>query len=148
MSVFAWLDEHGGGPVTAEVELRLGNGALMTVLAGGPGVRSSPPGPPFSTYEVLVDHEPPRFWNRYTDDVGMLFAFVPRLLVAHHVIRHGGIDEASFRYSRRTEQVFLGLRMSLPATAKALVFNAIAAIPGVTILSPIETGSGVLPEEQ
>lgn len=89
--VFEHLDSAGGPVVVAEAILSLGNGTEMTVRAGGLGDLSSPARPPFSSYEVFLDHDPARFWRRYTDDDQLLYRHVPRMLVTHHVVRHGGI---------------------------------------------------------
>ena len=92
LRIFKHLDVHGSERETAEAQLGLVNGQNMSIAAGGHRVNSSPDHPPFLMYEVTLDHDPPRFWSRYTDDVGLLFAHVPRLLISHHIIRHGGID--------------------------------------------------------
>ena len=87
---FQWMDLAGAEGVTAEVEYGLVNGQTMTVAAGG-RTHSSPAAPPFVTYEVGLVHDPPRFWKRFTDDVGLIYACVPRLLISHYVVRSGGI---------------------------------------------------------
>lgn len=89
---FAWMDLHGVNGRTAEVEYRLGSGQLMSMAAGGSGVHCAPERPPYSLYEVLFDADPPRFWRRYTDSAGMVYAHVPRILITHYVVRSGGID--------------------------------------------------------
>lgn len=89
---FAWIDLHGVNGRTAEVEYRLGSGQLMSMAAGGTGVHASPVRPPFTLYEVLFDADPPRFWSRYTDSAGMVYAYVPRVLITHYVVRNGGIE--------------------------------------------------------
>ena len=90
-TVFAYIDEHGGPVVTARAELGLGNGQSMTISAGGGTITSAPPAAPYTHYEVVLDHEPARFWRRFSDDDRLLYANVPRLLVAHHALRHGGV---------------------------------------------------------
>jgi hypothetical protein len=102
LRIFAYLDLHGSQRATSEVQLGLANGQNMSIAAGGRGVKSAPLGAPFLLYEVALDHDPPRFWSKYTDDVGLLYAFVPRLLICHHVIRHGGIDQ--YRYLSPTSK--------------------------------------------
>ena len=94
---FAWIDLHGVGGRTAEVEYRLGTGQLMSMAAGGSGVNSSPARPPFAAYEVLFSEDPPRFWRRYTDEAEMVYACVPRMLLTHYVVRSGGIQWRSER---------------------------------------------------
>jgi hypothetical protein len=96
LRIFAYLDLHGSQRATSEVQLGLANGQNMSVAAGGRGVKSSPLGAPYLMYEVALDHDPPRFWKRFTDDVGLLYAFVPRLLICHHIVRHGGIDQYQY----------------------------------------------------
>lgn len=88
---FSWIDMHGVHGRTAEVEYRLGTGQMMSLAAGGSGVKSSPGSPPFLTYEVIFSEDPPRFWRRYTDSAGMVYANVPRTLLTHYVVRSGGI---------------------------------------------------------
>lgn len=95
-SLFIFLEMEGIDERTASAELVLGNGNIMTVRAGGPGIHSEPSCSPFVDYEVLLDHEPSRFWTRYSaDDVSVLYAHVPWLLLAHHVTRRGGIVQLS-----------------------------------------------------
>lgn len=105
---FAWIDQHGVGGRTAEVEYRLGNGQHMSMAAGGSGVNASPALPPFAAYEVLFDEDPPRFWRRYTDATGMVYANVPRTLLTHYVVRNGGIEWRSERIiePKRIEAAF------------------------------------------
>lgn len=91
LSAFEFIDEQGGPLVVAHVELNLGNGESMTISAGGGLVTASPPAAPFTHYEVVLDHEPARFWRRFTDDDRLLYSNVPQLLIAHHIIRHGGL---------------------------------------------------------
>jgi len=93
---FEWMDLAGVDGVTAEVEYGLISGHMMSVMAGGPGMHSTPDRPPFTAYEVGFSGDTPRFWRRYTDDVGIIYAHVPRLLISHLVVRSGGI-----RYSER-----------------------------------------------
>lgn len=94
--VFDFIDERASTTATASVDIKLTDGALMTVRAGGPGVLSAPGLPPFHAYEVNLDHNSARFWRRYGHQQGIdVYASVPRLLVAHHIIRHGGIDSVA-----------------------------------------------------
>lgn len=88
---FAWIDLNGVEGCTAEVEYRLESGQMMSIAAGGRGAHSSPVAPPFQAYEVLFVEEAPRFWHRYTDSVGMVYAHVPKMLITHYVVRNGGI---------------------------------------------------------
>ena len=92
--VFGYIDRRGGPLMVAEVELGLASGQHMTVRAGGGVVTSSPLDPPFTHYEVWLDHDAPRFWRKYSDAEQLVFAGVPRLLVMHHITRSGGIVSA------------------------------------------------------
>lgn len=132
--VFDYIDLHGVDGKTAEVSLELVSGDFMTVRAGGPGVRSGASAP-FGTYEVLVDHDPPRFWHRYTDSTGMVFAYVPRLLIAHHVSRHGaGIANMDAEVVTRTETAVLNIRLAIPPALEGTVLATLAAVTGVSLL--------------
>lgn len=91
LRIFQYLDLAGGERRTAVAHLALLNNQNMTLSAGGSGVQSSPARPPFQAYEVILDHDPPRFWRRFTEDE-LLYAKVPKLLISHHIIRHGGLD--------------------------------------------------------
>lgn len=91
-AAFDYIDVEGGPLVAAEAELGLGNGQNMTIRAGGGATQASPPLAPFTHYEVILDHDPPRFWHQFAGDKDRLvYALVPRLLIAHHTVRHGGV---------------------------------------------------------
>jgi hypothetical protein len=87
--VFSHIDSRGSPNAVAGAELSLRNGQSMTVQAGG----SQAEEPPFAAYTVMLDHDPPRFWRRFGDDDQLTYLQVPRLLVTHHVIRHGGAQD-------------------------------------------------------
>ena len=92
--VLSYLDECASTTRTAEVEMVLGDGGLMMVRAGGPGTLCSPARPPFQAYEVHLNHGSSRFWSRYAAKGGMdVYSRVPKLLVTHHITRHGGITD-------------------------------------------------------
>lgn len=92
--MFAYLDcADIEGAVRVEVRITLASHKEMTIRAGGPGTYSGPALPPFETYEVLVDHDPPHCWDKYGHGAGALFSHVPRLLVSDHIICCGGISE-------------------------------------------------------
>lgn len=136
VGVLDWVDRAGGAELTAEATLQLNNGALMSVRGGGPTVHAQagiPDG--FDSYEVDLDHEPARFWSRYGgSEDSVLYAYVPRLLLLHHVIRRGGIAyvETSVRRLERIAVVSLSLQM--PYGAQRLVQQALEGIAGVSIL--------------
>lgn len=100
LRAFAWINENGVNGAAATVEFGLGNGGGITFGAGGSGRTSSPSHPPFATYEVMLDGESPRFWRRYTDEIGIQFANVPPLLISHYVIRNGGVVWSDYRATR------------------------------------------------
>ena len=135
--VFNFIDSQGVGGLTAEVALRLTSGAYLTVRGGGPGVLSSPSAGPFTDYEVMVDHDPPRFWSRYSqDELGSLFAHVPALLIAHHITRHGrGIEAADPALTRREVTATLDLHLTLPAGMRESVLAAVSALSGVSVMT-------------
>lgn len=107
-SLFIFLMTEGVDGRTASAELVLGNGNIMTVRAGGPGIHSEPSCSPFMDYEVLLDHETERFWTRYAaDGLGSLYAHVPWVLLAHHIIRRGGIVQMAVETYQRSELWYL-----------------------------------------
>jgi hypothetical protein len=88
---FDWFDEVARDGKTAQAHMMLRKGQALSISAGGPGIHSWPASPPYEGYEVILDHDPPRFWTRYTDAGGVVYANVPKLLITHHVVRHGGL---------------------------------------------------------
>lgn len=143
--MFAHLDIRGRGGLTAVASLDLNNGEVMTVRAGGPGIHSAPRFGPFESFEVLLDHEPARFWTRYSDDIGVLYAEVPRLCVAHHIIRHGGIREMSLETARRTEMEALTVELVLPPYLEGAVLSALAGMEGVQLVGSASHHTTCLP---
>ena len=94
--LFDFIDAKASPESIAEVEIRLGDGGMVTVRAGGPGKLHAPGRRPFTAYEVHIDHDVARFWSKYSQEEGTcVYAQVPRLLLAHHITRHGGIQNAS-----------------------------------------------------
>lgn len=132
---FDFIDGAGVGGATGEVNLRLGNMDMMTVRAGGSGVHSWPAEPCFQQYEVLLDHEPPRFWTRYTDANGLLFTQVPKLLVTHHITRHGGIVEMECERKIRENIGLFRVEMLLPEKGQSAILEAILRVQGVRLTS-------------
>jgi hypothetical protein len=105
--VFSYLDLYGSIRCTAEVVIELANTECLTIRAGGAGTHSLPAGAsgPYTCYEVLLDHEPARFWTKYGhEDSGVLYAEVPRLLITHHIVRRGGIG----RMALETRELLTG----------------------------------------
>lgn len=134
-TMFTYLDAEGVSGRTASAELVLGNSEIMTVRAGGPGVHSGPFCSPFTDYEVLLDHEPARFWTQYTDAVGMVYAHVPRLLLAHHVIRHGGISQMSTWSRPAAARAFVDMHVEVPRECEQMVFAMLGRIKDVHLVS-------------
>lgn len=134
-TMFSKIDDLSRIGLTISAHLLLGNGNQMTVRAGGAGVHSQPGCAPFSAYEVLLDHEPPRFWRRFGDTVGIIYADVPPLLVAHYIIRRGGIQHLDLQKQRRDQTVVMNVAMTVPAAQIQAVWAALRAIKGVELLS-------------
>lgn len=134
--VFDYIDLEGTDGRTAEVSMMLVSGDLMTVRAGGHGIHSLPACAPFETYEVLIDHEAPRFWRKYTDAAGILFAHVPRLLIAHHITRQGGIEwmDAEAVVRKPPASQVLNLRLKMAPEKEHDVLMLLRSLAGVDLL--------------
>lgn len=130
-AAFDFIDGAAVDGGTGVVTIRLGNMDMLTIKGGGPGIHSWPAAAPFQQYEVLMDHEPPRFWTKYSDTNGMLFARVPKLLVAHHVTRHGGIVEMLCDREVRKQMGFWKVEMLLPDEQMEAVLAMVARVKGV-----------------
>lgn len=139
LRLFEHLDQHGIDGAIAAVDMVLANGQQMCVSAGGPGVHCAPDFPPFHAYEVIFDQDPPHFWTRYTDQTGLVYAHVPRLLIAHHITRAGGVREAS-RTVRRAKQGKTDRMLLLSVTGASLARTErmLRQIEGVEIVSVSE----------
>jgi len=133
--MFDCLDAQASSEAVAEAHIKLGNQDLMTVRAGGSGTHCWPSRPPFESYEVLLDHDPARFWSKYTDMAGMVYARVPRLLVTHHITRHGGASEVvcGTRPVRRTGM--LNIKMKVTEQAEPAIWQALSNIEGAQMIS-------------
>lgn len=144
-SMFRFIDESGVNGKTAEAHLVLGNDDVVTVRAGGPGIHSRPaPGGGYEQYEVLTDGVPPRFWSRYGDSAGVLFACVPRLLVSHLITRNGGITD--IHCDVKTRQVFQAVDIRLKAE-KGMAESAVRALHsmvGIELVSTLFSVDGVV----
>ena len=140
--IFDYLDLEGAKGHAAEVSITLATSDFLTVRAGGSGINARPACGPFETYEVLVDHDPPRFWRRYTDSVGALFAHVPRLLIAHHITRSGGIEHMEAGLIERPATTLMNVKIQLPPEREHDVLMAIKAMAGVDFVS-----ARVLPQQ-
>ena len=133
--VLDWVDRSGTNVLTAEATLQLHNGDLMSVRGGGPSVHAQAgQAHHFDSYEVDLDHEPARFWARYSENGSIVYAYVPRLLVLHHVTRRGGVDYAEMAVRRLERTAVVSLSLQMPYDAQRLVRAALEGIPGVSIL--------------
>lgn len=134
--VFDYIDVEGMDGKTAEVSMMLVSGDLMTVRAGGYGIHSRPACGPFETYEVLTDGEPPRFWHRYSEATGVLFAHVPKLLIAHQIARHGGIQwmDAEAVERKPPASQTMSLRLKMPPEKEHDVLMVLRSMIGVDVL--------------
>ena len=112
--IYDYLDSAGTEKRAAQVHVEMGNHQCLTVSAGGSGLRSGPAFAPYSSYEVILDHEPARFWTKYTDSAGMVYAHVPKLLLTHHITRHGGIDSIICELARPKARATMEMRIEVP----------------------------------
>lgn len=135
--MFRFLDEAGVQGKTAVAHLVLGSEEQITVRAGGPGIHSWPVSGPYQQYEVLTSDEAPRFWSKYGDAAGVLYARVPRLLLTHLVTRRGGVRDMQCEVKQREvfNMVDVQLRASNGAGSRAL--SALRAIAGVEVVSTL-----------
>lgn len=149
-AMFDYLDQFGSQSVTATVEVVLRNGLIMTVKAGGPGTGSRPTFAPFEAYEVLTDHEPPRFWSKFSDDGAdwSVYHQVPRLLVAHHITRHGGVaelvvtaDHSDTRAPRPARQVTVTMSLTVDEDYARAVREAVEKVASAHLISSLLTFS-------
>lgn len=98
VNAFQYIDRHTAVDVIAEAEIELASGEALTVRAGGRKATWSRAGDGVTAYEVLIDADPPRFWQRFEDKNGLTYSQVPRLLVTHHITRRGGIAELTLNH--------------------------------------------------
>ena len=134
-TMFSFLDAKGGGNVTASAEIVLRNGQIMTIRAGGPGTHSRPSSPPFEAYEVLLDHDPPRFWRRYNAVGSCLYDQVPGMLVTHHVIRRGGIEQMELSDNKVERAVLMNVSLYVGESHARLVREAVERVDSVKLIS-------------
>lgn len=134
-SVFRFLDEAGVQGKTAEAHLLLGNEEQMTLRAGGPGIHSWPASGPYESLEVLMAGDPPRFWSRYGDSGGVVFARVPKLLITHHVARSGGMADVEMETTVREPRKTLTVRMSVLESTHGSLMMVLESMKGVDVIS-------------
>jgi hypothetical protein len=133
--MFAHLDAKGVGGTTAVAAVDLCNRDVLTVRAGGPGIHSRPGAGPFDGFEVLLDHEPARFWDRFhEDEEGVLYADVPRLCLAHHIIRRGGIAALIMETQVRTSVAALSVVMTVDPGVESVVLETLSHLDGVQLV--------------
>ena len=145
--MFTYLDQNGSETATAAVEVVLANRLIMTVKAGGPGTHSRPAFAPFEAYEVLIDHDPPRFWSKFNfEDDWSVYREVPRLLVAHHITRHGGIaemvvttDHADTRVPRTGRTVRMSVSLTVNEDNAREVRKAVESVASTHLISSLMT---------
>ena len=133
--MFGWIDRAGVTARTAQVSMSLSNRSQMTIRAGGAGIHSWPPEPPFELYEVLISEEPPKFWNKYSDVNGVtLYDKVPRLLICHHIIRSGGAFDLVFERFVRNRTGLMDVRLSVTENNVDSIRDAVEAMKGVQVV--------------
>ena len=135
LRAFDHIDAQAGPLTIARVEITLGNRETMSIAAGGGLVTASPPAAPFTHYEVILDHDPARFWRRFTDGDQLLYSNVPQLLVSHHVIRHGGVHQMECTTSFAAPQP----RVKLPIRTIDELAQALTDITGVQVSKDVLT---------
>ena len=137
-SMFDFLDAKGARNATASAEIVLANGQIMTVRAGGPGVHSVPADPPFIAYEVLLDHDPPPFWSKY-GITGSMYDEVPRLLVTHHITRHGGITQLACSDTAPKRTVRVDMSLTVDEDCARAVRQAVEQVASAHLISSMLT---------
>ena len=80
-----------------------------------------------------MDHDPPRFWTKYSDSDQLLYARVPKLLIAHHITRHGGIKAMECERTMRKKLKLFRVEMLLPETEKVAALKALSGVTGVRL---------------
>lgn len=137
--VFTHMDAVGGargGRLTAVANIVMPEGDLVTVRAGGPGVRATYQQGSWVTYEVLISGDPPRFWHRYAaNSTDSIFANVPPLLITHHVTRSGGIAHLELLSQERARTGIMDLRLVVAEGSDVAVRSALALISGAQVLT-------------
>ena len=132
--MFEYLDTQGVDGQSASAEVQLPGGRALTVRAGGPGVHSWPVLPPFTAYEVLLDHDPPRFWRKYADE-GSLYATVPRLLLAHHITRTGGVVRLACKSTRTPRTITMNMVLMVDEDYIRTVRDAVEQVVSTKLIS-------------
>jgi hypothetical protein len=133
VEAFDYIDAEGSPAVSAEAELYLGNGQSMTIRAGGALPSSAPVVAPFTHYEVILDHDPPRFWKRFSEEGDLLvYDCVPRLHIAHHAVRHGGVVSLSMERQVLARKVH-ETPVQLPITTMEQLAELLSRITGRSV---------------
>lgn len=142
LRVFAHLNAEGTEGRTAEAHLTLQSGDQITLRAGGPGIHSTPAAAPFTAYEVLSSSDTePKFWRRYTDSVGVLYANVPAMLVTHFVHRSGGVTDYLLETSRREVTELVNLKLGATSSARQRIMDFLDAMEDAVVVTATYTPS-------
>lgn len=129
------LNSEGVDGRTAEAHLTLQSGDQITIRAGGPGIHSMPAAAPFTAYEVLSSSDTePKYWRKYTDGAGVVFANVPALLIAHYVHRSGGISDYLLEVSTREVTEVLNVRLAIDQGLRQRLLDTLASVKGVEVM--------------
>lgn len=135
LRAFAYLNSEGVAGRTAEVHLSLQSGDQISIRAGGPGIHSTPAIAPFTAFEVLSSSDTePKFWRRYTDSAGVLFANVPALLITHFVHRSGGIIDYVLETSTREVVEVLNVKLAIDQSLRQRLLDTLASVKGVEVV--------------
>lgn len=134
-AIYSYLDETGTKEQAAQVHVQMGNHQCITVAAGGSGKHSWPAFSPYQCYEVILDHEPARFWNKYTDSAGLVYSCVPRLLVTHHIVRHGGAVNIVTEQCNRRACSISEMRIEVPNDEIELVEAFVGSLRDAKVMS-------------
>lgn len=133
LRMLRFLQVKASDRTVAEVEALLANGHLICVRAGGISMVADPAGGDASTYEVLLDHDPPRFWIPYGNGRQSLFTRVPRLLLCHLIIRSGGIASIGYTVRPAPEPLQVRMTLTVPAERRSAVEGVLRGFTGVQI---------------
>ena len=135
-AIYNYLDATGTSKRAAQVHVQMGNHQCITVTAGGSGKHSWPAFSPYQSYEVILDHEPARFWTKYTDSAGLVYSCVPKLLVTHHIIRHGGaLSIITERCNNLRSCSIMEMRIEVPDDEIGLVEAFVTSLRDAKVMS-------------
>ena len=78
---------------------------------------------------------PFQMWSGFPDEVGLVVAHVPALLVAHHIVRHGGIGQMSCQTVLRKTTVMVDLHLEVPAEYQEFLDSLIAELKDAHLMA-------------